>query len=69
MDAEQITQIPEVYAARNIIAALRERGRKVSDCEAVKTTYVDRRPRFRYCGKCPMCLVWKAVAQYEEVGE
>ena len=40
---------------------MKKRGRKVSDCEAVKTTYVDRRPRFRYCGKCPMCKVWAAL--------
>jgi hypothetical protein len=40
---------------------MKKRGRKVSDCEAVKTTYVDRRPRFRYCGRCPMCKVWAAL--------
>jgi hypothetical protein len=46
-----------------IVAALRERGRMVSDCENVKTTYVGRRPKFRYCGRCPMCRIWAAIAE------
>lgn len=52
-----------------ILVALDERGRKVSDCENVKTTYRgDGRPEFRYCGKCPMCRIWKAVERlgYDE---
>jgi hypothetical protein len=58
MDREQIRV---TRALKEIVGAMTERGRKVSDCENVKTTYVDGRPKFRYCGRCPMCRVWKVL--------
>jgi hypothetical protein len=68
VNADRLAGI-QARAATDIVVALRDRGRKVSDCEAVKTTYVNGRPRFAYCGRCPMCRVWKAVERFEASDE
>ena len=48
-----------------VAEAIKARPRLVSDCDAVKTTWVNKRPQFRYCGKCPMCKVWAALDALE----